>query len=56
VLAASLDAAESYQPLESGERDLAMAAMADEQVIFPLAEQARLPWGPRPQPAGGLSE
>ena len=56
VLAASLDAAESYQPLESGERDLAMAAMADEQVIFPLAVQARLPWGPRPQPAGGLSE
>jgi hypothetical protein len=31
-----LDAADAYTPLSDRERDEAIAAMADEQVIFPI--------------------
>ena len=41
VLPAALDAAERYQPLEAEGRALAMRAMSDEPVIFPLSENLR---------------
>lgn len=41
VLVTALDAAEAYEPMSDGEREQAMAAMADEPVIFPLVENAR---------------
>ena len=46
LLAGVLDAAEAYTPLEPGEREAAMAAMAADELIFPLAEKAKpLPTG-----------
>jgi aryl-alcohol dehydrogenase-like predicted oxidoreductase len=36
-----LEAADRYRPLDASERDRAMAAMADEEILFPLAEKAR---------------
>jgi hypothetical protein len=41
VLTTALDAAEAVAPLTQDERASAMAAMAGEEVIFPLQEKAR---------------
>lgn len=45
VLEASLKAAETYKPLSTEERKLAMTTAAEEDPIFPLREHARLPSG-----------
>ena len=36
-----LDAADAFEPLTADEREAAITAMADEDVIFPLAEKFR---------------
>jgi aryl-alcohol dehydrogenase-like predicted oxidoreductase len=41
VLPHVLDAAEAYEPMTDAERDAAMAEMAGEEVIFPIAANAR---------------
>lgn len=41
LLPTVLDAAEAYRPLDQSSRDAAMAATADDEVIFPLLEKAR---------------
>jgi diketogulonate reductase-like aldo/keto reductase len=43
VLELALDAAAGYEPLDEEARRAATAAMADEPLIFPLVEHARMP-------------
>ncbi len=43
VLELALDAAADYEPLDDEARRAATAAMADEPLIFPLVEHARMP-------------
>jgi len=40
LLPVVLDAAEAYEPMSDDERQQAMRAMTDEEIIFPLAEKA----------------
>ena len=41
LLPTVLEAADDYRALDASDRDEAMAAMADEEILFPLADKAR---------------